>query len=104
MRAVIAESFERIHRSNLVGMGVLPLEFANGETRLTLGLTGFETYDIVGLDKSLRPRATLTVRAKDSDGTKEFKAMCRIDTPEELRYYEHGGILPYVLRQLVAGR
>ena len=63
VRAVIAESFERIHRSNLVGMGVLPLEFTNGETRQSLGLTGFETFDIVGLDASLKPRATLTVRA-----------------------------------------
>ena len=105
VRAVIAESFERIHRSNLVGMGVLPLEFQDGATRLSLGLTGFETFDIVGLDKTLRPRATLTVRAKASDGgTREFKVTCRIDTPEELRYYEHGGILPYVLRQLVGGR
>jgi aconitate hydratase len=105
VRAVIAESFERIHRSNLVGMGVLPLEFTNGETRISLGLTGFETYDIVGLDKGLKARATLTVRARSDDGTqKEFKALCRIDTPEELRYYENGGILPYVLRQLVGGR
>ena len=105
VRAVIAESFERIHRSNLVGMGVLPLEFANGETRLSLGLTGFEAYEIAGLDSSLKPRAVLTVRAKGADGaTKEFRATCRIDTPEELRYYEHGGILPYVLRQLVGGR
>jgi aconitate hydratase len=102
VRAVIAESFERIHRSNLVGMGVLPLEFVNGETRLSLGLTGFESYDIVGLDAQLRPRAALTVRATDADGVrKEFKVVCRIDTPEELRYYENGGILPYVLRQLV---
>jgi aconitate hydratase len=105
VRAVIAESFERIHRSNLVGMGVLPLEFTNGETRLSLGLTGFETYDIVGLDGKLRARAALTVRARDANGaTKEFKVLCRIDTPEELRYYQNGGILPYVLRQLVGGR
>ena len=104
VRAVIAESFERIHRSNLVGMGVLPLEFINGETRQSLGLTGFETYDIVGLDASLRPRATLVVRAKDSNGTKEFKAVARIDTPEEMHYYRHRGILPYVLRQLVGRR
>jgi aconitate hydratase len=105
VRAVIAESFERIHRSNLVGMGVLPLEFTNGETRLSLGLTGFETYDITGLDGKLRARATLTVKARASDGsTKEFKVICRIDTPEELRYYENAGILPYVLRQLVGGR
>jgi aconitate hydratase len=104
VRAVIAESFERIHRSNLVGMGVLPLEFTNGETRQALGLTGFESFDIVGLDASLRPRATLVVRAKDSTGMKEFKVLARIDTPEEMQYYRHGGILPYVLRQLVAKR
>jgi aconitate hydratase len=100
-RAVIAESFERIHRSNLVGMGVLPLEFTNGETRQSLGLTGFETYDIEGLDDNLKPRATLTVRATAPDGaTKSFKVVCRIDTPEELNYYKNGGILPYVLRSL----
>jgi aconitate hydratase len=104
VRAVIAESFERIHRSNLVGMGVLPLEFTNGETRQSLALTGFETYEIVGLDSSLRPKATLVVRAKDAKGTKEFKALTRIDTPEEMQYYRHGGILPYVLRQLVGRR
>ena len=86
-------------------MGVLPLEFTSGETRLSLGLTGFETFDIVGLDGRLRPRASLTVKARDADGAaKEFKVLCRIDTPEELRYYENGGILPYVLRQLVGGR
>ena len=105
VRAVIAESFERIHRSNLVGMGVLPLELTNGDTRQSLGLTGFETFDIAGLDDSLRPRAPLTVTAKSADGTtKSFKALARIDTPEELSYYKHGGILPYVLRQLVGGR
>jgi aconitate hydratase len=105
IRAVIAESFERIHRSNLVGMGVLPLELTNGETRQSLGLTGFERFDIAGLDDSLKPRATLTVTAKSADGTsKTFKVLARIDTPEELSYYKHGGILPYVLRQLVGGR
>jgi len=104
VRAVIAESFERIHRSNLVGMGVLPLEFTNGETRQSLGLTGFETYDIVGLDASLRPRATLVVRARDQSDRKEFKVLARIDTPEEMQYYRHAGILPYVLRQLVGRR
>jgi aconitate hydratase len=105
VRAVIAESFERIHRSNLVGMGVLPLEFVNGDTRLSLGLTGFETFELVGLDAGLKPRATLTVRARSDEGAhKAFRVLCRIDTPEELRYYEHGGILPYVLRQLVGGR
>jgi aconitate hydratase len=105
VRAVIAESFERIHRSNLVGMGVLPLELTAGETRQTLGLTGFETFDVSGLDDSLRPRATLTVTARSANGaTKTFTVLARIDTPEELSYYKHGGILPYVLRQLVGGR
>ncbi|BAH39662.1 MAG TPA: aconitate hydratase AcnA [Gemmatimonas aurantiaca] len=103
VRAVIAESFERIHRSNLVGMGVLPLEFVNGETRQSLGLTGFETFEIVGLDDSLTPRATLVVKTTATDGTvKQFSARCRIDTPEEMQYYKNGGILPYVLRSLVA--
>ena len=103
VRAVIAESFERVHRSNLVGMGVLPLEFAAGETRQTLGLTGFETIDISGMDDTLQPRANLTVTATAADGTvKKFTTRCRIDTPEELQYYKHGGILPYVLRSLVS--
>jgi aconitate hydratase len=83
-------------------MGVLPLEFTNGETRQSLGLTGFETYEVEQLTTSLAPRATLTVRAKAADGTeKRFSVLARIDTPEELSYYRHGGILPYVLRQLV---
>ncbi|MEO7501464.1 MAG: aconitate hydratase, partial [Gemmatimonadaceae bacterium] len=103
VRAVIAESFERIHRSNLVGMGVLPLEFVDGETRVTLGLTGYESYEIPGLAEDMRPKAKLTVRAKADDGSvKTFSAVSRIDTPEELSYYRHGGILPYVLRQLVS--
>jgi aconitate hydratase len=102
-RSVIAESFERIHRSNLVGMGVLPLEFMPGETRTTIGLTGFETFSIEGMADDMKPRATVTVRARSSDGSeKTFRAICRIDTPEEMSYYRHGGILPYVLRQLVA--
>jgi aconitate hydratase len=100
IRAVIAESFERIHRSNLVGMGVLPLEFTNGETRLSLGLTGFEEYDIVGLTGTMTPRATLTVLARHAGSEKRFEVRSRIDTPEELNYYRHGGILHYVLRQL----
>ncbi|HEX8943618.1 MAG TPA: aconitate hydratase AcnA [Gemmatimonadaceae bacterium] len=105
VRAVIAESFERIHRSNLVGMGVLPLELTNDDTRQSLGLTGFETFDIVGLGPDLKPGATLTVRATARQGaTKEFKVRARIDTPEEMNYYKNGGILPYVLRQLVGGR
>jgi aconitate hydratase len=102
VRAVIAESFERIHRSNLVGMGVLPLEFIAGESRITVGLTGFETFDIDGLSEEMKPRAVVTVRARAADGSeKSFKAVSRIDTPEEMSYYRHGGILPYVLRQLV---
>jgi aconitate hydratase len=101
--AVIAESFERIHRSNLVGMGVAPLEFVNGETRKTLGLTGFETYDIDGMNDDIRPHASVTVRATAKDGTvRTFKAQVRIDTPEEMQYYKHGGILQYVLRSLAA--
>jgi aconitate hydratase len=105
VRAVIAESFERIHRSNLVGMGVLPLEFTNGDTRQSLGLSGFETFDVVGLDSGLKPKAALTVRTTGSDGTsKEFTVVARIDTPEEMNYYRNGGILHYVLRQLVGGR
>ena len=103
VRAVIAESFERIHRSNLVGMGVLPLEFISGETRQTLGLTGFETFDIVGLSDDMKPRAQITVRAQATKArVMEFQAVARIDTPEEMSYYRHGGILPYVLRQLVS--
>ncbi len=102
VKAVIAESFERIHRSNLVGMGVLPLEFTGGQSRQSLGLTGFETYEVAGLANSLTPKAPLTVRATATDGaTKEFQVMARIDTPEEMHYYRHGGILPYVLRSLV---
>jgi aconitate hydratase len=101
VRAVIAESFERIHRSNLLGMGVLPLEFPPGETRETLGLTGFEVYDIEGVE-GLEPRKTLRVRARDDSGNeKTFLAVARADTPEEVTYYRHGGILPYVLRQML---
>ncbi|MBX3132071.1 MAG: aconitate hydratase AcnA [Gemmatimonadaceae bacterium] len=96
VRAVIAESFERIHRSNLVGMGVIPLEFVNGETRQSLGLTGFEEISIEGMSDAMAPRATLTVKA----GDKSFQVRSRIDTPEEMNYYRHGGILHYVLRQL----
>ena len=101
-RAVIAESFERIHRSNLVGMGVIPLEFANGATRQTLQLTGFETFSIEGMSNDMKPRARLKVRATAADGNvKTFDVVSRIDTPEEMQYYKHGGILPYMLRQLV---
>jgi aconitate hydratase len=100
VRAVIAESFERIHRSNLVGMGVLPLEFTGGATRHSLGLTGFEEYSIEGLNDGMAARATLTVVGKRPGGETRFAVRSRIDTPEELNYYLHGGILPYVLRQL----
>jgi aconitate hydratase len=101
VRAVLAESFERIHRSNLVGMGVLPLEFKSGENRESLGLTGHETYTIDGV-ASLAPKKTLTVNAKSPDGReKSFGVIARVDTPEEVSYYHHGGILQYVLRQLL---
>jgi len=100
VRAVIAESFERIHRSNLVGMGVLPLEFTGGDTRHSLGLSGFEDYAIEGMMDGMPARATLTVVATRASGETRFEVRARIDTPEELNYYKHGGILPYVLRQL----
>jgi aconitate hydratase len=102
VRAVIAESFERIHRSNLVGMGVLPLEFLPGETPKTLGLTGLEIFGIDGLAHHFEPRKKMKVRAKDSSGKeKPFTAIARIDTPFEVAYYQHGGILQYVLRQML---
>jgi aconitate hydratase len=102
VRAVIAESFERIHRSNLVGMGILPLEFADDAGRQSVGLTGFESYDLEGFDDSTKPRALLTVKATASDGSvKRFAVRSRIDTPEEATYYRNGGILQYVLRSLV---
>jgi aconitate hydratase len=101
VRAVIAESFERIHRSNLVGMGVLPLEFKHGHTRESLGLTGYEVFEIEGV-ASLTPRKDLKVYAKSPDGTtNSFAATVRVDTPEEVLYYQHGGILQYVLRNLL---
>jgi aconitate hydratase len=103
VRAVIAVSYERIHRSNLVGMGVLPLEFPEGKTRESLGLTGEEKYDVLGLDDSLKPRGEVLVRATDAGGkVKEFQAKVRIDAPVELDYYRHGGILQAVLRKLLA--
>jgi len=103
VKAVVAQSFERIHRSNLVGMGVLPLQFKDGTTAQTLKLDGTETYDIVGLDANIKPQQDLTLKITRKDGTVENVAVrCRIDTPIEIDYYQHGGILPYVLRQLVA--
>jgi aconitate hydratase len=102
VKAVIAESFERIHRSNLVNMGVLPLQFQAGANAAALGLTGRERYEIVGIAQRLKPGGLITVSAHADDGTAtEFQAVARIDTPEELVAFRHGGILPYVLRQLV---
>lgn len=101
VRAVLAESYERIHRSNLVGMGVLPLEFLPGETQESLGLTGHEVFDVKGV-ATLTPRKEATVHAKSADGqVKTFQARIRVDTPEEVSYYRHGGILQYVLRQML---
>jgi aconitate hydratase len=103
VRAVIAESFERIHRSNLVGMGVLPLVFAEGTTWQSLGLTGRETVTIRGLTGELTPRQTLEAEITTADGkTTVVPLTCRIDTLDELEYFRHGGILHYVLRQLAA--
>jgi aconitate hydratase len=102
VKAVLAESFERIHRSNLVGMGVLPLQFRPGENRESLGLTGFEIYDIEGIAQGLRPRQEVIVRARRADGTEiAFPAIARLDTPVEVEYYRHGGILPAVLRRIL---
>ena len=104
IRAIIAESYERIHRSNLVGMGVLPLQYLPGENRESLGLTGFETYAIGGIAVDLTTGKQLVVTATaDNLKTTSFSVICRIDTPVELDYYRHGGILQYVLRSLVAG-
>jgi aconitate hydratase len=110
VKAVIAESYERIHRSNLVGMGVLPLQFKPGESAQMLGLTGEEVFDISGLVEGLKTNFTgtgreLVITAKRADGSSvSFKAVCRIDTPQEVLYYLHGGILPYVLRQLMTAK
>jgi aconitate hydratase len=100
-KAVIAESFERIHRSNLVGMGVLPLEFLPGQTAESLGLNGHESYTVEGVT-SLTPRMKMRVVAREDGGKeKAFEVLARVDTPEEVNYYRHGGILPYVLRQML---
>jgi aconitate hydratase len=106
VRVVIAESYERIHRSNLVGMGVLPLQFRPGQNAASLGLTGEEVYDFDGLpallEAGFKDGRELTVRARRTDGGEHtFRAVVRIDTPQEVRYYQHGGILQYVLRQLL---
>ncbi|MGB6234148.1 MAG: aconitate hydratase AcnA [Candidatus Acidiferrales bacterium] len=101
VRAVLAESFERIHRSNLIGMGVLPLEFQNGETAKSLGLTGRESFQIEGFAEHFKPRKIVRIHARDAAGKeKSFSACLRIDTPVEAAYYQHGGILQYVLRQM----
>lgn len=107
VKAVIAESFERIHRSNLVGMGIVPLQFMPDENAASLGLTGHEVYDVIGLADAIASGfangRVLTVRATAGDGTvREFQVRVRIDTPQEVEYYRHGGILQYVLRQLLA--
>jgi aconitate hydratase len=103
VRAVVAQSFERIHRSNLVGMGVLPLQFEDGVSASSLKLVGDETCDIIGLDAKLKPQQNLVLRITGSDGqARDLVVRCRIDTPIEIDYYQHGGILPFVLRQLVA--
>ncbi len=103
VKAVIAESFERIHRSNLVGMGILPLQFKDGMTRQTLGLDGTEVFDISGVEAGLKPRQDLTVTLTRANGTVEvIQVLSRIDTLDEVEYYRHGGILPYVLRSLAS--
>ena len=102
VKAVLAESYERIHRSNLVGMGVLPLQFKTGQSVQSLGLTGREIYDIVGIDDTMQPGQELTVHATGEDGTQRaFQAICRVDTPVEVNYYRNGGILHTVLRNML---
>ncbi|MBC8029684.1 MAG: aconitate hydratase [Pyrinomonadaceae bacterium] len=104
VKAVIAQSFERIHRSNLVGMGVLPCQFKDGTNAASLGLDGTETFDVTGLESGVSPRQDLTLVIHRASGeTEEVAVILRIDTPIEIDYYQHGGILPYVLRQLLAG-
>jgi aconitate hydratase len=103
VKVVVAQSFERIHRSNLVGMGVLPLQFKDDTTAQSLKLDGGETYDVIGLSPALKPQQDLTLRITRRDGkVDDVPVRCRIDTPIEIDYYQHGGILPFVLRQIVA--
>jgi len=103
VKVVVAQSFERIHRSNLVGMGVLPLQFKEGTTAQSLKLDGTETYDVVGLDASIKPQQDLVLKITRKNGEiSDVAVRCRIDTPIEIDYYQHGGILPYVLRQIVS--
>jgi aconitate hydratase len=103
VKAVIARSFERIHRSNLVGMGVLPCQFTGADSAASLGIDGSEEFDIVGLESGIRPQmdVALVIRRKDG-ATQRIPLLLRIDTPIEVDYYLHGGILPYVLRELLA--
>ena len=102
VRAVIVKSFERIHRSNLVGMGVLPLQFTGNDSVQSLGLNGDETIDIVGIESGVRPQQETTLVIHRKDGSKqEIRVLVRIDTPIEVDYYAHGGILPFVLRDLL---
>jgi aconitate hydratase len=102
IRAVIAESFERIHRSNLVGMGILPLQFRQGENKESLGLTGRETYDIVGLTQGLKPHQEVKVKVTREDGSAfTFRTLARLDSAIDVTYYENGGILLTVLRRLM---
>jgi aconitate hydratase len=104
VKAVIAQSFERIHRSNLVGMGVLPCQFKEGVNAASLGLDGTETYDLIGLEHGVNPQQDVTLVVHRANGeTENVPVTLRIDTPVEIDYYQHGGILPYVLRQLLAG-
>ena len=100
---MIVESYERIHRSNLVGMGVLPLQFKDGQGRESLGLTGEELFDIAGIEAGITPGMDMPCRIHRPDGsTEEIMLLCRIDTADEVEYYRHGGILHYVLRNLRA--
>ena len=98
---MIAESYERIHRGNLIGMGVLPLQFQDGQSAASLGFTGKETFALSGIASGLKPGGTVRVTVQGEQGQKAFDAKARLDTPIELEYYRHGGILPYVLRQLL---
>ncbi len=104
VKAVIAESFERIHRTNLVGMGVLPLQYLQGDTAQVLKLTGKESFSVLGISAALqgKPRARVVAMGKDGSA-KEFDVLVRVDTPQEAEYFRNGGILPFVLRQLAAG-
>jgi aconitate hydratase len=105
VRAVIAESYERIHRSNLVGMGILPLQFRDGASAASLGLTGRESFSVTGLSSPITPKQTATVMATREDGAQvAFEATVRIDGPAEVEYHRHGGILQMVLRQMLSGR